>query len=238
MARMPQWSWRSLFWTLGAGLIALVALYALYSYGPAASTLERWAEQLRGMGFFGGAAFACLYAVAAAALAPATPFPLTAGFLWGPFWGFLVGWSGEVLGAALSFALGRTLLHERARQLTESYPLVGALDDAVEEGGLRLLLLVRLSPIFPFGVLNYGLGLTRVRAVDFLVSTTIGVIPASALLVYAGASLTKLADAMSGEAPLGWGETLLTWGGLITSTVVVVMVSRATRRALDRRLSV
>ncbi len=237
MAQPPPWSWRSLFWTLGAGLVALVALFALYTYGPAATTLERWAEQLRDLGFIGGAVFAGGYALAAAALAPATPFPLTAGVLWGGWWGFLVAWSGEVLGACVSFALGRTLLRARAQQLAESYPLVGALDDAVEEGGMRLLILVRLSPVFPFGVLNYGLGLTRVRARDFVVSTVVGVVPASALLVYAGASLTRVADAITGDTPLGWGEITLSVIGLVASLVAVTMVSRATRRALDRRLT-
>ena len=238
MARMPSWSWRSLIWTLGAGVLAFAVLYGLYSYGPAATTIERWAHWLRDLGFVGGACFSCLYALCAAALVPATPFPLTAGFLWGPYWGFLVAWCGEVLGACVSFALGRTLLQEGARRLAERYPLVGALHDAVDEGGWRLLVLVRLSPIFPFGVLNYSLGLTRVRWVDFVTSTVVGVVPALVMLVYAGASLTRFADALSGEAPLGWGETLLTWGGLLVSVVVVVWVSRATREALERRLSV
>ncbi len=236
MARLPHWSWRSLFWTLGAGLIALVVLFGLYTYGPAATTLERWARDLRELGFVGGFVFACGYAVACAAMAPATPFPLTAGFLWGPFWGFLVAWSGEVLGALLCFLLGRTLLRERAQRLADSYPVVAAVQDAVDEGGFQLLLLIRLSPVFPFGVLNYTLGLTRIRTVDYALSSMIGVIPASALLVYAGASLTRLADAIKGEAPLGMGEGVLMAIGLVASVVVVWSVSRATRRALDRRL--
>jgi len=235
---MAEWSrprWASLLWTLGAALAALALLVVLYSYGPAAATLERWAEQLQGLGFIGGAVFACVYAGACITLAPATPFPLTAGFLWGPFWGFLVAWSGEVLGALLGFGLGRTLLRERAEQLAERFPLLGAVQEAVEEGGLRLLLLVRLSPVFPFGVLNYSLGLSRVGWLPYTLSTVLGVMPASALLVYAGASLTRLADAIRGEAPLGTGEMVVSVLGLAATWVVVTMVGRATRRAVERR---
>lgn len=228
---------RPLGYTIGAALVATALLFALYTWGPAAATVERYANELRDLGPAGGALFALAYAIGAAALLPATPFPLTAGFLWGPYIGFAVAWTGEVLGALLSFGLGRTLLADRAQRLASSYPLIGALDDAMEEGGLQLLLLVRLSPIFPFGVLNYGLGLTKVPTSTFVISTMIGVIPASVLLVYAGASLTRMADAITGDAPLGWGETLLTWGGLVATTAVVVIISRATRRALNRRLA-
>jgi uncharacterized membrane protein YdjX (TVP38/TMEM64 family) len=224
-------------WTIGAATAAAALLWALYAWGPTAATLEGLADQLRGQGVAGGVAFVVAYGLAAAAMFPATPFPLTAGFLWGPYWGFLVAWTGEVIGALLSFALGRTLFRHRAERLSETYPLIGALGDAVDEGGMQLLLLLRLSPVLPFGVLNYSLGVTPVRPLQFAISTIVGVIPASILLAYAGASLTRLADAISGDAPLGWGETLLTWGGLAATTIVVITISRATRRALDRRLN-
>jgi len=218
---------------VGLVLMVLVAVGLAWAYaGPGLDQVAVWVDQLRQLGPVGGALFAGIYAVCCAALIPATPFPLTAGFLWGPWGGLLVAWVGEVMGALLGFALGRTLLRERAEALTARHRVFSALDQAVEGGGFRLLILVRLSPIFPFGLLNMGLGLTSVSTASFAASTALGVLPASAVLVYAGASLTTLTAALAGEAELGWGETLLSWGGLLVTAGIVAYVSRATTRVL------
>ena len=220
---------------VAAAALGGLVLLLLISVGPTADHAVALVDALRGLGWAGAALFALGYGVAAALLVPATPFPVTAGFVWGPIGGFAVAWAGELLGASLAFGLGRTLLREHARALAQRYPIIGALDDAVDASGLQLLVLVRLSPVIPFGVLNYGLGLTGVPIGRFLLSTALGVIPASAVLVLAGASLTQLTEALDGDQPAGWGETALTWGGLAATLAVTWRVSRATRDALARR---
>lgn len=212
--------------------LALVVVLAWAYAGPGFDELVLAVDQLRQLGPLGGAVFVVVYAVCCAALVPATPFPLTAGFLWGPFFGLLVTWLGEVSGALLGFALGRTLLRERAATLASRYRVFSALETAIERGGFRLLVLVRLSPIFPFGVLNMALGLTKVPASHYALSTAMGVLPATSVLVYAGASLTTLTAALAGEAELGWGETLLTWGGLVVTAGIVGYISRTTTKVL------
>jgi uncharacterized membrane protein YdjX (TVP38/TMEM64 family) len=218
-----------------AGLVVAVALAVAYA-GPGLDEVALAVGWLRDQGALGCVLFAVVYAICAAAMVPATPFPLTAGFLWGPLVGFVVTWVGEVAGALVGFALGRTLLRERAEALASRYRILGALDHALEEGGFRLLVMLRLSPVFPFGALNMSLGLTSVPAPAFAASTALGVMPASFVLVYAGASLTALTAALAGDVELGWGETLLTWGGLAVTTLVVGWVGRATTRALNAQV--
>ncbi len=224
-----------LLW-FAAGLFALGLLFAAYTYAPDAEAVGGAVASLRDLGPLGAVAFIAVYAICAAMMLPATPFPLTAGFLWGPWVGFGLAWAGELSGALLSFALGRTLLRGWAERLAARYPLIGAFDEAVGEGGFQLLVLVRLSPVLPFGVVNYGLGLTAVPLARFAASTALGVVPASVALVFAGASLTKLSAALRGEVSVGPVETGLTIVGLFATVLVTAVVSRATRRALDRRL--
>lgn len=222
---------------IGGGLALAVVVVIAWSYaGPGWDQLAAGVAWLRDLGPAGGVLFAVVYALCAAAMVPATPFPLTAGFLWGPLAGFLVTWVGEVAGAVLGFAMGRTLLRDRAEALTARYRVLGALDTALEQGGFRLLVMLRLSPVFPFGALNMSLGLTSVRPGAFALSTALGVMPASLMLVYAGASLTTLTAALNGEVQLGWGETLLTWVGLGVTAGIVGWVGRATTRALKEQV--
>lgn len=222
---------------VGLVLALLVVVVIAWSYaGPGWDQLAQAVAWLRELGPLGGVLFAVVYAVCAAAMVPATPFPLTAGFLWGPLVGFLVTWVGEVAGALLGFAMGRTLLRERAEALTARYRVLGALDTALERGGFRLLVMLRLSPVFPFGALNMSLGLTSVPPLTYAVSTALGVLPASLMLVYAGASLTTLTAALGGEVELGWGETLLTWTGLLVTAAIVGWVGRATTQALKEQV--
>jgi uncharacterized membrane protein YdjX (TVP38/TMEM64 family) len=97
-------------------------------------------------------------------------------------------------------------------------------------------MLVRLSPVFPFGPLNYALGMSGVRPAAFFVATALGVVPLCVLAAWAGSALPHLEAVLSGEEALGLGS-LPYWAGLATTVLAVVAVTRATRRALARRLA-
>ena len=222
---------------LGLLLIGALVVVVGWAYaGPGLDELVVWIDQLRELGPLGGAVFAGIYALSCAALVPATPFPLTAGFLWGPMAGTLIAWTGEVTGALLGFGLGRTLFRQRVETFVRRHRLLSALERAIEGGGFRLLVLLRFSPVFPFGILNMSLGLTTVRPAAFALSTALGVLPATFVYVYAGASLTTLTAALAGEVEVGWGETLLTWGGLAVTAGVVGYIGRVTTRLLQAEM--
>ncbi|MCB9684726.1 MAG: TVP38/TMEM64 family protein [Alphaproteobacteria bacterium] len=219
-------------WTLGSTVLVL-AVYAL-SHLPIGERLLHFIETLRDLGPAGMAPFALSYAIATVFLLPSTPFPLAAGFLYGPWAGFVVAWSGEVSGALAAWWLGRTVLRRRAERLVARSPVLTALGEAIQEGGLRLLFLVRLSPIFPFGPLNYSLGLFDVPASTYLVATAFGVGPACLFLTWTGSTLPRLQAVLEGEEGMGsaWGY----WVGLLVTAIAVIAVTRATRQALNRKL--
>ncbi len=220
-------------WTLGLGVLAAL-IYAL-SHLPIGDRLLQLIELLRDLGPAGMAPFALCYAVATVFLLPSTPFPLAAGFLYGPWIGFVVALSGELAGAILAWHAGRTFLRNRAKRLVERSPVLSALGDALAEGGFRLLLLVRLSPVFPFGPLNYALGLFGVEPRRYLVATTLGVSPACLFLTWTGSTLPRLQAVLEGEEGLGnaWGY----WVGLLVTGIAVIAVTHATREALNKRMN-
>jgi uncharacterized membrane protein YdjX (TVP38/TMEM64 family) len=217
------------------GIVGVTGLLLLLSRLPLGERLLHLIEVVRALGPAGMAPFALSYAVLSLLLVPATPFPLAAGFLYGPVAGFFVAWAGEVLGACFAYAAGRWFLRDRARKLIRRSPLLAALDGALEEQGWTLLFLVRLSPLFPFGPLNYSLGLSGVRPGHYLLATALGLAPMCLLLTYTGSTLPHLQAVLSGEE--GLEGAWMYWFGLLATGVAVIAVTRATRQALAKRLA-
>lgn len=219
-------------WLLGA-LVAGALVFALTRLDLAGAVLGL-IERLRALGPAGMLPFALSYAASSVFLVPVTPFSLASGFLYGPVAGFFTAWGGEVLGACLAYAAGRWVLRDRARKMIARSPMLAALDDALEEQGWRLLVLVRLSPLFPFGPLNYALGFSGVKPLHYVFATAAGVAPACLLLVWTGSTLPHLQAVLEGEE--GLEGAWLYWFGLAATAVAVIAVTRATRQALQKRL--
>lgn len=194
-------------------------------------------EGVRGLGAIGVAVYAIVYIAAAVLVFPASLLTLAAGFLYGPLWGTLLVSPVSVAAATLSFLLGRSVAREWIKRRIEQNARFSAVDTAVGANGLKVVFLLRLSPIFPFSILNYALGLTRVRLRDFILASFIGMLPGTFLYVYLGSSVANLAALASGKAASGgpW-EHVLFWGGLAATILVVVLVTRTARQALNRSL--
>ena len=99
---------------------------------------------------------------------------------------------GEVIGANLgalcSFLLARTFLRERVSNWATGNPRFASLDRAIAREGFKVVLLSRLSPVFPFTLFNYFLGLTNVGVSSYVLANLIGMLPGSFLYVYFGAT--------------------------------------------------
>jgi len=188
---------------------------------------------VRGMGAWGPAMFMLLYAIGPAFLVPGLPFDLAAGILFGPLWGTVYALVGATLGAAVAFLAARTV----GRDWTEeklSGPLK-RMKQGVEKGGWEFVAFMRLVPVVPFNLLNYALGLTRIRLVPYALASFVFMAPSTAVYVYAGWA--------GGEALAGKGtvsETmwpvlvaLVALGCLAALPRVVVRLSRR-RRNLPR----
>ena len=212
---------------LALGIAAVAALVVAVRMLP----VERWAEWLiakvHGTGAWGVAAFAAAYVAAPILLIPGSLLTLGAGFLYGRFWGTLLVSPASVLAAAIAFALGRTALRERVDRRIASDPRLRAIDAAVGEKGFRVVLLLRLSPVVPFSLLNYALGATRVRFWTYVGASVLGMLPGTFLYVSLGAAATSAAQlrgARAGLVPLVVG--------LAATIAVVVLLTVIARRAL------
>ena len=202
--------------------------------------LRQWTlllvEWIRGRGGIGAAVFAVTYVAATVLLFPASLLTLAAGFLYGPFWGMLLVSPTSVLASTIAFLLGRSVARDWIKRRIEENPRFAAVDSAVGENGFKVIFLLRLSPVFPFTLLNYALGLTRVRLRDFVLASFLGMLPGTFMYVYFGSSVANAAAFAGGRPAGGPWQQVLFWGGLVATMLVVALVTRAARQALDRSL--
>jgi len=183
----------------------------------------------------GALAFVPLYALWVTLLLPGVWASMLAGALYGTWWGSLIVFVGACLGAEAAFLLGRTWMRNWARRRLAAVPKLLAIEQAVSREGLKLVLLTRLSPAFPFSLLNFAYGLSEVSLRDYSIGL-IGILPGTILFCGLGALAGDVAgfgEVLSGEADAGtWALRI---GGLLATVASVWLVGRAAQRALTDR---
>jgi uncharacterized membrane protein YdjX (TVP38/TMEM64 family) len=220
---------------------ALVALVGGAGPGFAPSLAAGFAPQawllsalqwIDGLGWVGGLAFIAIYIVATVAFLPGSILTLGAGVVFGVVMGSVYVLVGATLGAIAAFLVGRYLARGWVSRKIEGNPNFAAIDKAVAQAGFKIVLLTRLSPVFPFNLLNYAFGITGVGLKDYSLGS-IGMVPATILYVYVGSlagDLARLGTADSTTNPtMQWVIRIL---GLIATAVVTVYVTRLARQAL------
>ncbi|MGE0040022.1 MAG: TVP38/TMEM64 family protein [Vicinamibacterales bacterium] len=199
----------------------------------AAALVPRFAAAVAGLGAWGPVVFILGYGAAAVALVPGSLLTLAAGAVFGLVPGTLYVMAGATLGATLAFLSGRYLARAFVERLLAGNPRLAAVDRAVGREGFRLVLLLRLSPAVPYSLLNYALGLSRVRIGDYVLAS-VGMLPAVVLYVYTGKVAGDLASAASGVGPArGAAYYALLAVGLAATVAVTVVVTRLARKAVD-----
>lgn len=218
------------FARVGIGLVALVALVLIGR--EAGGYVPRFAQWVDGLGPWGPAAFVVGYAVAVVAFVPGSILTLAAGAIFGLVEGTIVVLLGATLGSTAAFVLSRYVAREAVARRVEGDHRFTAIDRAIERQGRRIVFLLRLSPIFPFSLLNYALGLTRVRLADYVVAS-VGMLPGTLLYVYSGKLAGELAT-LAGSAAVerGAGYYSVIGLGFLATVIVTVLVTRVARRAL------
>jgi uncharacterized membrane protein YdjX (TVP38/TMEM64 family) len=172
------------------------------------------------------------YIVACVLFLPGSALTLGAGFLFKLLWGPVIVSIGATLGACAAFWVGRTLARGWIAKKVAGNAKFAAIDEAVGREGFKIVLLTRLSPIFPFNLLNYAFGLTRVRFRSYALASWIGMLPGTIMFVYIGSGLRSLADAAAGNAQPPPAQRIFFWAGLVVAVGVAVLVTRIARRAL------
>jgi uncharacterized membrane protein YdjX (TVP38/TMEM64 family) len=182
-------------------------------------------------------AFILIYIVATVAFLPGSVLTLGSGVLFGVIKGSIYVFFGATIGAILAFLTGRYLARSWISQKIAKNQKFQAIDQAVGKAGLKIVLLTRLSPIFPFNLLNYGLGVTGVSLKDYVLGS-VGMIPGTIMYVYIGSLAGSIAT-LGGETqpdanPLA--QLAIRIIGLIATVAVTLYVTKIARQALDESI--
>jgi uncharacterized membrane protein YdjX (TVP38/TMEM64 family) len=176
------------------------------------------------------------YVLATVLALPGSVLTLAAGFVFGLPLGVALTSIASVTGATCAFLVGRYFARGWVEQRIESNKTFAALDSATRHEGFIIVFLARLSPAFPFNLLNYGLALTAVRLRDYFLASWIGMLPGTVLYVYLGAAAGDLSQLLSGDVDSGLAGRLLLIGGLIATVILTAIITRKATQALGRHL--
>jgi len=195
--------------------------------------VPQFALWVNSLGVWGPVVFIVGYAVAAVAFVPGSLLTLAAGAIFGLSTGSLYVFIAAVLGSSAAFLVSRHLARAVIEQRLAGNARFVAIDRAVSAQGRKIVFLLRLSPVFPFNLLNYALGLTKVRFVDYLIAS-VGMIPGTLLYVYYGkvaGDVAALAGGVVVEKGAAYYVVLVL--GLAATVLVTALVTRTARRALQ-----
>jgi uncharacterized membrane protein YdjX (TVP38/TMEM64 family) len=210
---------------------AALALAGLVAAGRlAGGRIDELRAWIDGLGAIAPLAFVGAYALGVVAFLPGAALTLAGGALFGVAKGTAIVFVAALLGSTLAFLIARYVARGFVEQRIAGNPQFAAIDGAIGQQGRRIVFLLRLSPVFPFSLGNYALGLTRVRLADYVMGAA-GMLPGTFLYVYIG-SLAGDVAAAAGGGGAGTGKTILAAIGVAATIVVTVLVTRIARRAL------
>jgi uncharacterized membrane protein YdjX (TVP38/TMEM64 family) len=214
-------------------LLVLAVLVVLALAGRrAAALLPAFSAWVDGLGAWGPVVFVAGYALATVAFVPGSLLTLAAGALFGLARGTVLVLVAATLGASLAFLVARYLARDLVERRLAGNERFAAIDRAVGVEGRKIVFLLRLSPLFPFNLLNYALGLTRVRFADYLLASA-GMVPGTLLYVYYGKVAGDIARLTGGgTVRRDAGYYVILGLGLVATLLVTAVLTRAARRAL------
>src|SRR5437773_1942892 len=219
-------------WTWFLCATAVVAIVVAAQYFHVQDVLKAALDWVGKLGPLGPVIFVGFYVVATVFFMPGSVLTLGAGAVFGVALGSVCVSIGATLGATAAFLVGRYLARDViARKIGKSEKFA-TIDRAVADEGWKIVLLTRLSPVFPFTLLNYVFGLTRVKLSHYVLASWLGMIPGTVMYVYLG----SLVNVGAGRRQRTTGEWVLYGAGLLATVTVTVFVTRLARRALAKKI--
>lgn len=174
-----------------------------------------------------------MYGVFAVLLIPGSAITVLCGGVFGLVTGTIVVVLGSNLGAFFAFLISKTFLRSRVETWIEKYPKFKRLYSALEKNDFKIVFLTRLSPLFPYTLLNYFLGVAKVRLIPYLIASFIGMLPGTFLYIYIGVVATEVASSSSVEK----AKLIFYIIGFVATILVVALVTQTAKKALSEELS-
>ena len=221
-----RWKW--VVYVVAGGAIVLALKYLHVQ-----DVLKEALDWIGKLGPWGPVIFVSVYVVATVLFVPGSVLTLGAGAVFGVALGSVCVSISATLGATAAFLVGRYLAREAIARKIERNEKFAAIDRAVADEGWKIVFLTRLSPVFPFTLLNYAFGLTRVRLSHYVLASWIGMMPGTVMYVYLG----SLVNVGAGHRQRTTGEWVLYGVGLLATIAVTVFVTRLAKKALAKKIS-
>lgn len=215
-------------WKIVLALLSISLVFVLWMQLPIAVWVTLFRLWILELGLSGIIVFVLMYVLVTALLGPASALTLTAGLAYGA-WGFPLVLISATLAASVAFLLGRYVARERVTRWINRDARLVALNLAVSTQGWRVVGLMRLSPMLPYGVQNYLFSVTRIRFVPYVLATLIGIMPATALYVYIG----TLGQAVGTAGFVQW---VLVLAGLAATVAVAWFIGKQARAVLAGKI--
>lgn len=199
--------------------------------------LQEWLinvlQWINSLGGLGSIAFILLYIIATVVFLPGSILTLGGGLIFGVIFGSIYVFIGATIGAIFSFLIGRYLARNWVLKQIADNQKFKAIDQAVGKKGFKIVLLTRLSPLFPFNLLNYAYGVTGVSLKDYILAS-VGMIPGTIMYVYLGSLAGNLAtigsQTSSTNSIVEWSLKII---GFIATVTVTFYVTKIAKQALN-----
>ena len=228
--RKFSWKWLAIL------LVVVGLVVAARSFLDVHGLLTGTLRLVDDLGPWGPVLFVLLYVLATVLFVPGSILTLGAGVLFGVVRGSLLVSVAATLGATAAFLTGRYFAREWVSEKIQGNSRFEAIDRAVAEEGWKIVGLTRLAPVFPFNLLNYAFGLTRVSLKDYVLASWIGMIPVTVLYVYVGSLVGDLATLGTGQRSRTLAEWISLVLGLMVAGGVTFYITRIARRALEQKI--
>lgn len=210
-------------------LIVLVVFVFALRWVKNTGLLERSLQWVKALGPWGPIAFMAIYILSVLFFIPASILTLGGGFVYGIGWGSVWVLIAANISGQITFLLGRHIARNWIAHKVESQPKFKAIDDAVARDGWKIVALVRLAPVFPFSLMSYAFGLTRIPFWSYAIAN-LAMIPGTVMYVYFGSVARDVTEKVTKPPWIKWTVLALT-------IVVVLYVTRFAKRALTRKIA-
>lgn len=215
--------------TISCFLLALGLLVAALPVGDLMDALQ---VRIEGLGIWAPFAYAAVYGLAVTLFVPGSALSLAAGVLFGLWLGTAVVWIGANVAIVLSFLIARYAARGKVEALASKRPRFAAVDRAIGQQGWKIVALMRLSPVFPFGLQNYLFGVTAIRFLPCFLASAAFILPGTFMYVYLGFAGGEAASAVGGGHGVDALRLALQLVGLLATVAVTVGIARLAAKAV------
>jgi uncharacterized membrane protein YdjX (TVP38/TMEM64 family) len=207
------------------GLVILIMVLAhVFKLGARLGELQDW---IKGLGMLGYLVFVIIYVVATVFALPGSVLTIAAGALFGSVIGVILVSIAATIGASLAFLVARYFAQDATERWLSKSEKFKKLNNLTEQHGAIVVAITRLVPIFPFNLLNYGFGLTKVRFWTYVFWSWLCMLPGTILYVVGTDTITTAVR----EGRVPWVLVV----ALVIIIAVVVIITRAARRKLQEK---